>query len=83
MTLGILFCLYFTFRKIFYDRDTEEELKRMRQELGKGMCEIAKFESINKAILSGKDELPSNMDIEEGEDKDQAAEKYRSSREKE
>ena len=55
----------------------------MRQELGKGMCEISKYESINKAILSGKDELPSNMDIEEGEDKEQAAEKYRSSLEKE
>jgi hypothetical protein len=80
---GILFCLFLIYKKIFYDRNTEVELCRMRQELGRGMCEMARFESINKAFLNGKEELPSNLFIEEGEDKEQAAEKYKSTLEKE
>jgi len=67
---GFLFCLFLIWKKIFYDRDTEEELCRMRLELGKGMCEMSKFESINKSILGGKEELPSNLFIEDGEDKE-------------
>jgi hypothetical protein len=81
--LGVLFCLFFIYKKIFYDRNTEVELCRMRKELGQGMLEMAKFESINKSFLNGKDELPSNLFIEEGEDKEQAAEKYKSTLEKE
>ena len=63
--LGILFCIFIIFKKIFYDRNTEVELCRMKQELGRGMCEMAKFESINKSHLEdGKEELPSNLSIE-------------------
>lgn len=66
--VGILFCIYFAYKKLFYDRDTKAELVRMRTELGRGMVEVARFEDWNRCILEGRDELPSNLFIEDGED---------------
>jgi hypothetical protein len=67
--IGILFAIYFAYKKIFSYRDTQKELVRMRGELGSGMVEVAKFEDLNRKAIEGKEELPSDLLIEDGEDK--------------